>query len=254
MGVLAAQSLLSPFIFFMKPEKIIDSYKASILQSDKDKFANQLMLMIIRTPVCKKWRFVLNDLPDEEWKVIDGIDEKCEISNYGRLKRCASYRYHSVYKKDILYTEKICEFNQRVDNYARTSFLINGENKSLNIHVLVGTYFLEPIEGKDWINHKDGNKRNNYYLNLEWSTYEENNKHARDTGLNVHKNENHFAAKVTNKKVLEIFNSPLSNLELSVKYNIKPSTISCIKRGKTWSNITGKQYKRKNKVRGQKAQ
>ena len=38
-------------------------------------------------------------------------------------------------------------------------------------------------EGKEYINHKDGNPRNNNVENLEWCTIAENNLHACRTGL-----------------------------------------------------------------------
>jgi hypothetical protein len=51
------------------------------------------------------------------------------------------------------------------------------------VHQLVALTFLEKIEGKDFVNHKDGNKKNNHYSNLEWCTNSENVLHMFRTGL-----------------------------------------------------------------------
>ena len=39
----------------------------------------------------------------------------------------------------------------------------------------------EMPEGKPWVNHKDGNKANNHYTNLEWMSISDNIKHSYDT-------------------------------------------------------------------------
>lgn len=60
----------------------------------------------------------------------------------------------------------------------------DGTVKRIKTHRLVAMTYLAPVPGKTHVNHKDGNKLNNHYSNLEWCTPAENNKHARDTGLN----------------------------------------------------------------------
>lgn len=58
--------------------------------------------------------------------------------------------------------------------------------KRYRVHRLVALLFLDVPENYEElvVNHKDGNKLNNSYTNLEWCTYDYNNYHARVTGLN----------------------------------------------------------------------
>ena len=69
-----------------------------------------------------------------------------------------------------------------------TLLLTDGEYtvKRIAVHRLVAyTYLSVPDANKVWVNHKDGNKHNNHYTNLEWTTISENIQHAYNTGLRV---------------------------------------------------------------------
>lgn len=53
--------------------------------------------------------------------------------------------------------------------------------RRIAVHRLVAlTYLPEPGPNQIWVNHKDGNKTNNHYTNLEWTTISENIQHSYD--------------------------------------------------------------------------
>ena len=60
---------------------------------------------------------------------------------------------------------------------------LGAENRNISVHRLVAETYLPRVPGKEHINHKDGNKLNNYCNNLEWCTQAENNQHAWAIGL-----------------------------------------------------------------------
>ena len=74
--------------------------------------------------------------------------------------------------------------------------------KCIKIHRAVAGTFLDNPEGKQTVNHKDGNKLNNALSNLEWSTQKENNEHQ----MEVLGNREKFRAKAKStfsKKILQ---------------------------------------------------
>jgi len=58
-----------------------------------------------------------------------------------------------------------------------------GNTDNVYIHRLVAETFLIKPYGLFEVNHVDGDKHNNYYLNLEWVTKSENIRHAISMGL-----------------------------------------------------------------------
>lgn len=73
-----------------------------------------------------------------------------------------------------------------IDGYKTVGLYKDGKRKRIKVHRLVAKAFIPEIDGKDCINHKDGNKWNNFVDNLEWCTRQENSIHASKNGLLVY--------------------------------------------------------------------
>lgn len=111
------------------------------------------------------------------------------------------------------------------------------------IHRLVAQAFLEKIEGKNEVNHKDGNKTNNTVDNLEWCNAKENRQHAvKNKLLKVIGSENPMA-KLTENEVREIRRLYKENKRkytikvLAEKYNVSFQNIYNIVSNKKWKHV-----------------
>lgn len=102
-------------------------------------------------------------MKNEEWININEYRGHYKISNYGRVKNTNTY--------NIL--------KPALDNrgYLTVSLSIFSKKKTHKIHQLVAEYYVNNPNNYPEINHIDGNKANNCYLNLEWCTHLENMQH-----------------------------------------------------------------------------
>ena len=113
----------------------------------------------------------------EIYKDIPGYEGKYQISNMGNVK---SLHYKNTNKEKVL---------TPINHYLGYQFVHLGVSKIKMIHVLVAENFVPNKENKPFVNHIDGNKKNNKANNLEWVTAKENMQHAIRTGLrNPHEN------------------------------------------------------------------
>lgn len=100
----------------------------------------------------------------EIWKSIEGYEDLYLISSYGQIKS--------------IRTNKILKLNYKKNGYVYVELNKEGTPKTIRVHRLVATAFVENNYNKPYVNHIDGNKSNNNSDNLEWVTGTENNLHA----------------------------------------------------------------------------
>lgn len=113
---------------------------------------------------------------EEIWKDIKQYEGYYQISNHGRVRSLDRYVSYPNYKKFV--KGKIMKLKTKKKGYLFVILQKNHQSKSYHVHRLVGLHFLEGwFEGAD-INHKDGNKANNFLCNLEWCTRKENIEHS----------------------------------------------------------------------------
>jgi hypothetical protein len=162
----------------------------------------------------------------EEWREIPGYEGFYWASSEGRIRN----RFG-----------KIRTLSNHRDGYLKISLSVRNAKTTGSVHRLVASAFIPNPENKPQINHKDGNKRNNIISNLEWSTSEENNNHAYETGLNKCIGSNHHQSKLTESDVIEIREKysigNRSYSSLSEEYGVSKGTIAFIIRRVYWQHI-----------------
>jgi hypothetical protein len=116
-----------------------------------------------------------------------------------------------------------------------------GGTTCLRIHRLVAETYIDNLDNKPMVNHKDGNKLNNHMLNLEWVSCKENIQHAWDTEL-AHKAcgvVNH-QSKLSDTDVAYIrenysrYSKTNGSMALAKKFNVHRTSITSAVSGKTY--------------------
>lgn len=119
--------------------------------------------------------------------------------------------------------------------YHRATLCSNGYSKTIGIHVLVATTFVDNPNKDEFkvVNHKDGDKSNNNHANLEWTNHSGNRVHALDTGLSIPKygddNNSTLISDEDVKWIRENYHpETLNQKSLSEKFNVTFQHISAI--------------------------
>jgi hypothetical protein len=121
---------------------------------------------------------------EEIWSPAKGYENYLLVSTHGNVIRLAKEQRHwkggiSTRKQTLCKTS----LTRKTRGYKQIKFGTNYVVKSLLVHRLVAETFIPLVDGKDFVNHIDGNKLNNNINNLEWCTAKENAIHSVKTGL-----------------------------------------------------------------------
>jgi hypothetical protein len=160
----------------------------------------------------------------EIWKVIPPYP-LYEVSNLARIRRKETGRVIKSFLRGNGY------YLIRLTPYS----------KNIAIHRLIAFAFIDNVDNKPYINHKNGIKTDNRIENLEWVTGKENRIHAVSTGLitNTTKGKrSHSKLDIT--QVLTIrkcLNDGMLCKPLADYFHVSQTLISAIKRRVAWAGI-----------------
>ena len=164
----------------------------------------------------------------EIWKDILGYKGHYQASNLGRIKSLKNRKNNGIL------SDKSGDAR-----YLGTMLCKDGIRIRYSIHRLIAETFIPNPENKSQINHKDGNRYNNFVGNLEWVTASENGKHAYRNGLaKTIKGEKHVNSKLKNDDVIlirKLYNMKLFKMEtIAHLFNISTGHLNDIVHYRRW--------------------
>lgn len=170
---------------------------------------------------------------EEIWKPINGYSEYYIISNFGRIR--------SFHFKNVL-LGKILKPAPNTKGYLAIN-LVNKKSKIIltPIHLLVLSHFVGPKPSlKHQGHHKDTNKRNNWYTNLEWLLDSDHSKLISGE-LKSNPGEKNGRARMTQDQVLKmrkLYSTGKYSLHLLAnKFKLSKGGVYGIVTRRTWSKI-----------------
>lgn len=167
---------------------------------------------------------ILEDLPGEEWKPLQGTNY--DISNFGRLRyknRSGAYR-----------TSKAKSFTTK-SGYIRVHLSNKGNEKNIFLHKEVLQAFVPQPCNNCFAKHINGDKSDNRLSNLAWQprkgTQFVNNKLKTIEYLSVNGSIKKKRSKISIgdvQRIHQLYSNGLSQIQLAGLYNISQSYISLL--------------------------
>lgn len=113
----------------------------------------------------------IEDLPGDIWRDIEEYEGYYQISTLGRIK--SIYRDEGKINRKGRTVDIILKTAVHPSGYIIGSLCVQKKRRTITVHRLVASAFIDNPLSKREVNHKDGDKSNNLVENLEWSTRSE---------------------------------------------------------------------------------
>lgn len=173
----------------------------------------------------------------ERWLPIGGFEGFYEVSSWGRVKSLARLVFNGGGWRQT--EDRILNLRPDKDGYLLVTLTVDSQAKTLKVARLVAESFIPNPEEKLCVNHKNGNKLDNYLENLEWVTRSENQLHsARVLRNNI--GEDAPFAKLKNSdlpKIRLLVSIGKSDRDVGSEFGVHRVTISRIRRNLIWQSI-----------------
>lgn len=185
---------------------------------------------------CKTLKDMTNlQNPSETWKPVVGYETLYEVSTFGQVKALpvTKKRGNGLQNRG----EVILKHSKKRRGYLQvTLHNTEGRKRYIGVHQLVALAFIPNPDNKPTVNHKDGNKGNNYLSNLEWATHKEQTAHADINGLRNIRGEHSKKSKLNSETIL-LIRAATNSAGLAELYGVNKSTIYKIRKRETWKHL-----------------
>jgi len=167
----------------------------------------------------------------EEWRSIPEYEGIYEASTLGRIKSIPRHGTKGgILRRDI----------NSSDGYASVDLYKDGIRSRQKVHRLILFAFID-VKNDLQCNHKNGDKLDNRFCNLEYMTHQENVDHARNILGVIPVGEDCRKAVLNNKQVHQIRHmlklNKIKQVDIAKMFNVSPCAISDIKHRNTWKHI-----------------
>lgn len=164
-------------------------------------------------------------------------ERKVSMKNLG----CIGFDMYAVTDDGEIYSfysSKFLKFS--IDRYGYVRYTLYNEDgpKAITGHRAVASAYLDNPDSLETVNHKDGDKKNNHYTNLEWCSVKDNIVHAISTGLRKNSGGRDYIGIESAHKICSLMEQGVRPKEVAEMLGISYKIVGSIRSGEKWKHVS----------------